>query len=226
DAVKLIRGPKGTTVKLTVKKPDGSTDVISIVRDEVVIEESYVKSSVIEHKDIGTKIGYIYVPKFYRDFNDRKGRNCTDDVRRELEKLKAEKVEGVVLDLRNNGGGALEDARLMSGLFIKDGPIVQVKASTGEREELKDDDPKIYFDKPLIVLVNKFSASASEIVAAAMQDYKRAVIVGAEHTHGKGTVQAVIDLDGYVGTMARMYSTLGALKITIQMFYRITGGST
>lgn len=226
DAVKLIRGPKGTTVKLTVRKPDGSTDVISIVRDEVIVEESYVKSSILEHKDLGRKIGYIYVPKFYRDFNDRNGRNCTDDVRRELERLKKENVEGVILDLRNNGGGALEDARLMSGLFIKDGPIVQVKTSTGESEVLRDEDKKVYFDKALIVLVNRFSASASEIVAAAMQDYGRGVIVGADHTHGKGTVQAVIDLDGYVGTMARMYSPLGALKITIQTFYRVTGGST
>lgn len=226
DAVKLIRGPKGTTVKLTVKKPDGSTDIIAIVREEVIIEESYAKSSVLEHKDLGGKVGYIYVPKFYRDFSNSKGRNCSDDVKTELEKLKKQNVEGVILDLRNNGGGALEDARLMSGLFIKDGPIVLVKSSSGETEELRDDDKTITFEKPLIVLVNKFSASASEIVAAAMQDYKRAVIVGAEHTHGKGTVQAVIDLDGYVGTMARMYSPLGALKITIQMFYRVNGAST
>jgi carboxyl-terminal processing protease len=227
DAVKLIRGKKGTTVKLTVKRPDGSTKVIPIVRDEVVIEESYVKSSVLEHKSLNEKIGYIHVPKFYRDFNDNNGRNCSDDVKTELEKLKKKNVKGVILDLRNNGGGALEDARLMSGLFIKSGPIVQVKASTGAKDVLKDDDGKIIYKDPVIVLVNRFSASASEIVAAALQDYGRAVVVGTgEQTHGKGTVQAVVGLDGYVSPMAKAYAPFGALKITIQMFYRITGGST
>jgi carboxyl-terminal processing protease len=227
DAVKLIRGPKGTEVRLTVKKPDGSKKVIPIIRDVVVIEESYAKSSVLEHTKLGLKIGYIHVPKFYRDFSGKTSKNCSEDVRQEIIKLKKYNVEGIVLDLRNNGGGALEDARIMSGLFIKKGPIVQVKAHTGAREVLKDTNPKIEFKKPLVVLVNRFSASASEILAAAMQDYGRAVIVGAgEQTHGKGTVQAVIDLDGYVSPMARAYSPLGALKITIQMFYRITGGST
>jgi len=227
DAVKLIRGKKGTTVKLTVKRPDGTKLVIGIVRDEVVIEESYVKGSMIEHKDLGLKIGYIHVPKFYRDFADPKGRNCSTDVKNELVKLKKQNVQGVILDLRNNGGGALRDATLMSGLFIKKGPIVQVKAHTGATEVLTDVDPKIEFKKPLIVLVNRFSASASEIVAAALQDYGRAVIVGtSKQTHGKGTVQAVVDLDGYVHSPAKIYSPIGALKITIQMFYRITGGST
>lgn len=227
DAVKLIRGPKGTTVKLTVKRPDGSKKVIPIVRDEVVIEESYVKSSVIEHKKLNEKIGYIHVPKFYRDFNDSNGRNCSDDVKNELAKLKKKNVQGVILDLRNNGGGALEDARLMSGLFIKKGPIVQVKASTGGKDVLTDTDGKIFYKDPVIVLVNRFSASASEIVAAALQDYGRAIVVGTgEQTHGKGTVQAVVGLDGYVSPMAKAYAPFGALKITIQMFYRINGGST
>lgn len=227
DAVKLIRGKKGTTVKLTVKRADGTKKVIPIVRDEVIIEESYVKSSVIENKNLKVKVGYINVPKFYRDFEDPNGRNCSDDVRIELEKLKKKNIEGVILDLRNNGGGALEDARLMAGLFIKKGPIVQVKAHTGSKEVLKDVDGKIYFKKPVVVLVNRFSASASEIVAAALQDYGRAIIVGSgDQTHGKGTVQAVVNLDRYAGPMGRNYAPLGALKITIQMFYRINGGST
>ena len=227
DAVKLIRGKKGTTVKLTVKRPDGTKKIIPIIRDEVIIEESYVKSSVIENKKLGVKVGYIVVPKFYRDFDDANGRNCSNDVRVGLEKLKKKNVQAVILDLRNNGGGALEDARLMSGLFIKKGPIVQVKAHTGAKEVLKDVDGKVYFKKPVIVLVNRFSASASEIVAAALQDYGRAIIVGSgEQTHGKGTVQAVVGLDRYAGPMGRAYAPLGALKITIQMFYRVNGGST
>ena len=228
EAVKLIRGPKGSEVKLTVKKPSGAVQVIAITRDEVVIEESYVKGSVLTHKDMDLKVGYIKVPKFYRDFEDDAGRNSSDDVKAALEKLnKEENLSGAILDLRNNGGGALKDATLMSGLFIKKGPIVQVKSSDGSREIKADTDGKVYFDKPLIVLVNRFSASASEIVAAAMQDYGRAIVVGAgEQTHGKGTVQAVLDLDGYAGPVGKVYSPLGALKITIQMFYRVNGGST
>lgn len=227
DAVKLIRGPKGTVVKLTVKKPDGTTKIISIIREVVVIEESFAKSSVLEHTELGIKVGYIHLPKFYRDFSNKSTRNCSDDVRNEINKLKKKNVEGIVLDLRNNGGGALTDATLMSGLFIKKGPIVQVKGHTGATEVLKDTDPKVEFKKPLIVLVNRFSASASEILAAAMQDYGRAVIVGqGDHTHGKGTVQAVLDLDGNLPLLARDHAPLGALKLTIQMFYRVTGGST
>lgn len=227
DAVKLIRGPKGTIVKLTVKKPDGDIKVISIVRDEVVIEESYVKHSVVENKKLGVKVGYINVPKFYRDFNNPNGRNCSDDVKNSIIALKKEKVSGIILDLRNNGGGALTDAKLMGGLFIKKGPIVQVKDSSGREEVLADTDGKIYSKDPLIVLVNRFSASASEIVAAAMQDYKRAVIVGtSKQTHGKGTVQAVVNLDGYASPGAKFYAPYGALKLTIQMFYRVNGAST
>lgn len=226
DAVKLIRGKKGSTVKLTIKKPNGLIKVVPIVRDVVEIEESYVKGTVLELSPAKTKIGYINVPKFYRDFNDRAGRNVTDDTRKEIERLNKEGVEGLIVDLRNNGGGALEDARMISGLFIEKGPIVQVKAATGTPDILADTDTKIDFQKPVIVLVNKFSASASEIVAAALQDYNRAIIVGGEYTHGKGTVQAVVDLDGYVSPMAKSYSPLGALKITIQKFYRVNGAST
>lgn len=226
DAVKLIRGKKGSEVRLTIKKPNGLVKVVPIVRDVVEIEESYVKGTVLELAPNKTKIGYINIPKFYRDFNDRAGRNVTDDTRKEIERLNKEGVDGLIVDLRNNGGGALEDARMISGLFIEKGPIVQVKANAGTPDILADTDPKIDFQKPTIVLINRFAASASEIVAAALQDYNRAVIVGGEFSHGKGTVQAVVDLDGYVSPMAKSYSPLGALKITIQKFYRINGSST
>jgi len=224
DAVKLIRGKKGSEVRLTVKKPNGLIKQIAIVRDVVETEDTYARGTLLELE--GSKVGYIHLPKFYRDFNDRSGRNCTDDVRKELVKLKRLGAQGVVLDLRNNGGGALEDARMISGLFIEKGPIVQVKASTGSVEVLADTDPSVEFDKPVLVLINRFSASASEIVAAALQDYQRALIVGGEFSHGKGTVQLVVDLDNYVAPMARAYSPLGALKITIQKFFRVNGAST
>lgn len=226
DAVKLIRGKKGTEVRLTIKKPNGLIKVVPIIRDVVEIEESYAKGVLLELAPNKTKIGYITIPKFYRDFNDRNGRNVTDDTRKEIERLNKEGAAGLILDLRNNGGGALEDARMISGLFIEKGPIVQVKAHTGAVDILADTDPKIDFKKPVVVLINRFSASASEIVAAALQDYGRAVIVGGEFSHGKGTVQAVVDLDGYVSPMAKSYSPLGALKITIQKFYRVNGSST
>ncbi len=226
DAVNLIRGKKGTEVRLTIKKPNGLVKVVPIIRDVVEIEESYARGTVLELTPNSTKIGYINIPKFYRDFNDRAGRNVTDDTRKEIQRLNAEGVEGLILDLRNNGGGALEDARMISGLFIDKGPIVQVKAHTGAVDILADTDPTVDFKKPTIVLINRFSASASEIVAAALQDYGRAVIVGGEFSHGKGTVQAVVDLDGYVSPMAKSYSPLGALKITIQKFYRVNGSST
>lgn len=225
DAVKLIRGKKGSEVRLTVKKPNGLIKTVPIVRDVVEIEESYVKGTILDMNEEKSKIGYITLPKFYRDFNDRNGRNCTDDIRKELVRMKKEKVQGLILDLRNNGGGALEDARMISGLFIDKGPIVQVKAS-GSVEVLADNDAGIEFDKPVIVLINRFSASASEIVAAALQDYGRALVVGGEFSHGKGTVQLVVDLDNYISPLAKSYSPLGALKITIQKFYRINGSST
>ena len=226
DAVKLIRGPKGTTVYLKVKKPEGTQKTISIVRDKVVLEESYVKSSTLELKDSKTKVGYIFVPKFYRDFQDPNGRNSSDDVKKELIKLKKTDAKAVILDLRNNGGGALVDATLMGGLFIDKGPIVQVKR-TGTPDVKYDVDGKVYWDKPLVVLVNRFSASASEIVAAAMKDYKRAIIVGSgEQTHGKGTVQAILDLNEFVSNRFMKLGPIGAMKITTDMFYRINGMST
>lgn len=226
DAVKLIRGKKDTEVRLTIKKPNGLVKVVPIIRDVVEIEESYVKGTLLELNPHKTKVGYINVPKFYRDFNDRAGRNVTDDTRKEIQRLNKEGVDGLILDLRNNGGGALEDARMISGLFIEKGPIVQVKAHNGSVDVLQDTDSSVDFSKPVVVLINRFSASASEIVAAALQDYNRAVIVGGEFSHGKGTVQAVVDLDGYVSAMAKSYSPLGALKITIQKFYRVNGSST
>ena len=229
DAVRLIRGPKGKAVTLTVKKPEGGTEVIKIVRDVVQIEETFVKGTVFTSAD-GRKTGYIYIPSFYRDFegtrNGSKGRNSTDDTLREIENLKKQNVQGIVLDLRDDGGGALVDAVDIAGLFIKSGPIVQVKNSFGDKRILSDTDQKINYDGPLVVLVNKFSASASEIVAAALQDYKRAVIVGGKHTHGKGTVQTIIDLNENIPLLhLKKYDDLGALKVMIQKFYRVTGGS-
>ena len=224
DAVRYIRGKKGTEVRLTVKKVDGTRKIISIVRDEIEVAASFAKSSVLSYKDSDTKIGYIQLPKFYRDFENSQI-NCTDDVRKELERLKKASVDAIVLDLRNNGGGALEDARLMSGLFLGKGPVVQVKDHTGKIEVLENEDPAVFYDGPMIVLINRFSASASEILAGAMQDYGRAVIIGGDFSHGKGTVQAVLNLNQ--GPLLSMFGpTMGALKVTIQKFYRVTGAST
>lgn len=224
DAVRYIRGKKGTIVILTVKKVDGTKKNIAIERDVVQIGASFAKSSVLEHKDLNLRVGYIHVPKFYRDF-DGKGRNCSDDVRKELERLKKAKVDAMILDLRNNGGGALEDARQMSGLFIEKGPIVQIRNHTGKVDTLVDSDPMVTYGGPLIVMINRFSASASEILAGALQDYGRAVIVGGEFSHGKGTVQAVLNLNQ--GPLTKLFGgDMGALKVTIQKFYRITGAST
>jgi carboxyl-terminal processing protease len=226
DAVRYIRGKKGTEVRLTVKKVDGTRKIIPIIRDEIEVAASFAKSSVLQYKDKDSdaKVGYIQLPKFYRDFENSQI-NCTDDVRKELERLKKANVDAVVLDLRNNGGGALEDARLMSGLFIGKGPVVQVKDHTGKIEVLENEDPSVFYDGPLIVLINRFSASASEILAGAMQDYGRAIIIGGDFSHGKGTVQAVLNLNQ--GPLLSMFGpTMGALKVTIQKFYRVTGAST
>ena len=230
EAVSYIRGPKGTEVILTVQKPDGSRQVIPIVRDVVQIEETYVKSTVLKD-DRGVKIGYIRIPSFYRDFSasreNGKSRNVTDDTRHELVRLKKEGIGGLILDLRNNGGGALTDAVDISGLFLPGGPVVQVKNSQGMIRVLDDEDTQVVYDGPLIVLVNQFSASASEILAAALQDYGRALIIGGKHTHGKGTVQALVDLNRNLPLLhLKKYEDLGALKVTIQKFYRINGGST
>lgn len=230
EAVRLIRGPKGSEVRLTVKKPDGTKEVIAIQRDVVQIEETFVKSTLIEGSG-GKKIGYVMIPSFYRDFektrNGSASRNSTDDTRNAIEALKKQGISGLVLDLRNNGGGSLMDSVDTTGLFIPEGPVVQVKNSYGDKRVLRDDDSSVTWDGPLLVLVNQFSASASEILAAALQDYGRAVIVGGAHTHGKGTVQTIRDMNENIPLLhMKKYEDLGALKVTIQKFYRVNGGST
>ncbi len=223
-AVKLIRGPKGTEVRLTVRRPDGATLVIPIIRDVVVIEESYAQSALV--KQAGRTYGYLRLPTFYADFNGKGGRSSADDVKKELAKLSKDNVAGVVLDLRYNGGGSLRDAVDMGGLFVPAGPMVQVKAGQGAAKPLADMDPAVQYAGPLVVLVNKYSASASEILAAALQDYHRAVIIGST-TYGKGTVQQVFDLDNAVNSPeVQALKPLGSLKLTIQKFYRVNGGST
>lgn len=226
DAVRLIRGKKGTQVTLTVKKPSGVMTDITITRDVVVIEETFAKSVIVKDEKSDKEYAYINLPKFYADFTRNGGRNCSDDIRKELEKIKEENVSGVILDLRNNGGGSLQDVVKMSGLFIKDGPIVQVLSSDRPPDVLKDYDKNVVYDGPLVVLVNQFSASASEILSAAMQDYGRAVIVGTPHSFGKGTVQTFMDLNNYLNQEYKQYAPLGSLKITFQKFYRVTGEST
>lgn len=227
DAVTLIRGKKGTEVRLTVKKPDGRRLVIPIIRDVVEIEETFVKGTTVKDEKSGQTFGYVKIPSFYRDYSGKTDRNCTDDLRNELKKLKKEDVAGLILDLRNNGGGSLGDAVSVTGLFIDVGPVVQVRSGDGRIRVMSDDERGLEYDGPMIVLVNRFSASASEILAGALQDYGRAVIVGDEHTHGKGTVQALLDLDRYVNLRGmEKYMPLGAVKVTIQKFYRISGEST
>ncbi len=222
DVVKKIKGPKGTEVRLTIKRQDGAIKVITIIRDQVEIEETYVKSSVVE-KD-GLKYGVIYLPKFYIDFEDQNSRDAGKDVAIEVERLKKEGVQGIVMDVRDNGGGSLKTVVDIAGLFIEQGPIVQIKSSAGKKEVLYDRDIKVQWDGPLVIMINEFSASASEILAAAIQDYKRGVIIGSKQSYGKGTVQNVIDLNQFV--RGSTYGDLGALKTTTQKFYRINGGST
>ncbi len=225
DVVKKIRGKKGTEVKLTVRKVDGSTEVISIIRDVVIMDEGYAKSAILDYDGVADNVGYILLPRFYADFNRSGGRNCFKDMKKEIEKLKAKGVNDIIIDLRNNGGGSLRDVVKMSGLFIEEGPIVQVKARRDAPEVLSDEDPSVQFKGNLIVMVNKFSASASEILAAALQDYGRAVIVGSNSTFGKGTVQRFFDLDRAIRGNSEI-KPLGQVKMTIQKFYRVDGGST
>ncbi len=225
DVVKLIRGKKGTEVRLTVRRVDGSTEVISIIRDVVIMDEGYAKSVILDYNDVADNIGYIHLPRFYADFNRTTGRSCFKDVRTEVEKLMKQNVNGIIIDLRNNGGGSLRDVVKMSGLFIEEGPIVQVKARGSIPEVLADEDPSVQYKGNLIIMTNKFSASASEILAAALQDYGRAVIVGSSSTFGKGTVQRFFDLDRAVRGNSDI-KPLGQVKMTIQKFYRVNGGST
>jgi len=231
DAVRLIRGKKGTEVRLTIRKPDDKVMTVPIVRDIIQIEDTFVKGIAVRDEKTGDNFGYIRVPSFYRDFektgHGRGGRNSTDDVRAILDNFISQNIKGLIIDLRNNGGGALTDAVRIAGLFIKTGPVVQVKSSNGKTNTLADDEPDITYTGPVVILVNRLSASASEILAGALQDYSRAVIMGGEHTHGKGSVQTIIDLNDNVPLPnMEAYKPLGALKITVQKFYRITGAST
>jgi len=222
DSIKLIKGPKGTQVILTIKHVDGAIEDVKVTRDVVILEETYARSSLITNDK--ESFGLIELPKFYINFQDYNQRNAATDVKKELEQLKQKNVKGIILDLRNNGGGSLKTVVEMAGYFIKEGPVVQVKSTGGKKEVLKDIDPSIVWDGPLVILVNEFSASASEIIAAALQDYKRAIILGSKQTFGKGTVQNVFDLNRMItgGT----YGDLGALKVTTDKFYRINGRST
>jgi len=220
DAIKLIKGPADSYVTLTVKKLSGEIKEVLIQRGIVELEELYAKSTLINKGD--KNYGYISLPKFYIDFEDRKSRNSANDVKNEIIKLKNNGISGLILDLRNNGGGALQTVVDMTGLFIKKGPIVQVKSTGNRKQVLYDKDPQVVWDGPLVILMNKMSASASEILAGALQDYNRAVIIGNEKSFGKGTVQNVIDLNRFISNSSY---DLGALKITTDKFYRINGES-
>ena len=221
DAVKLIKGPIESSVILTIKKVDGQITELKIPRDIVQLEETYAKSSIVE--SLNSKYGLINLPKFYFDFEDYSERNAASDIKKEIIRLKEEGMEGLILDLRNNGGGGLKPAVDMAGLFIEDGPIVQVQSFEKKKEILKDRDRSIVWDGPLVILVNELSASSSEILAAAMQDYKRAIIIGSTQTYGKGTVQNVLDLNRMIKSNTN--GDMGAFKFTIQKYYRINGGS-
>lgn len=225
DVVQHIRGKKGTVVVLTIQKTDGTVKDITIERDEVIIDESFARSLIIGKDDVIGNIGYIYLPKFYSSFEREGGNSCAADVAYEITKLKDNKVGGIILDLRNNTGGSLKDVVDMTGLFIKEGPIVQVKSRNKKPYIYDDPSGDVLYDGPIIVMVNEMSASASEILAAALQDYGRAVIVGSEYTFGKGSVQRFLDLDR-VYTGNDDIKPLGNLKISLQKFYRVNGGST
>ena len=222
DATDLIKGEKGTNVYLTVKRVDGGIEQIVVTRDIVELEETYAKSSIIN--DETSKYGLINLPRFYVDFDDYGERNAATDLKKEILNLKSKGINGLILDLRNNGGGSLKTVVDITGFFIERGPVVQVKSIGGRREVLRDNDPSIIWDGPLVVLVNEFSASASEILAAALQDYNRAIILGSNQTYGKGTVQNIVDLNNVIS--GSTYGDLGSLKITTDKFYRVNGGST
>ena len=221
EAVKLIKGKKGTKVHLTVKKVDGSISEVTVKRDIVQLEETYIKSSIVEKNN--NNYGIINIPKFYIDFDNQSNRDAAKDLKTEIQRLKEQGVKGLVIDLRNNGGGALKTVVDMAGMFIKNGPVVQVKYFDKEKQVLSDRDRSVLWTGPLVILVNEGSASASEILAAAMQDYKRAIIIGGNQTWGKGTVQNVFPLNRMV--RGNTNGDLGALRYTTQKYYRINGGS-
>ena len=223
DAVKLIRGDLGTEVRLTVKKLDGTVKVVSLKREKIVLDEGYARSAVINKG--GDKIGYIWLPDFYADFDRADGAKCSEDVAREVAKLKEEKVKSIIIDIRFNGGGSLYEVVQMVGLFINKGPVVQVRDKQGRVQVLNDETPGTLYDGPLVVMVNEFSASASEIFAGAIQDYKRGVVVGSSSTYGKGTVQRNIQFGKPLDSLG-IQTEYGTVKLTFQKFYRINGSST
>jgi len=222
-AVQLIRGKKGTEVKLTVKT-GSKIKVVSLIRDVIHLEETYAHAAIIDN--MGNKLGYIRLPEFYTDIDGSGGRKSSDDVKKLVKELEEENVSGIIMDLRDNGGGSLQDVVKMAGLFVPKGPIVQIKSRNGEPpKSLASKDTNAYYDGPLLVLVNGASASASEIFAAAIQDYKRGAIMGSQ-TYGKGTVQQVFTLDDKIAPAYSNLKPLGSVKITISKFYRINGGTT
>jgi len=228
QVVEMIRGKKGTVVTLTVKKPEGRIEVIPITRDIIKVEATFARGAIL-NADKGSKadpVGYVYLPGFYGELGQKPQpgeHNATDDVRALLSAMQKKNVKNVIIDLRGNGGGLLAAARDISGLFIETGPVVQTRDSAGEIEVLADKDPSVAFSGNVVVMVDRFSASAAEILSGALQDYERAVVVGTT-THGKGTVQAVIDLDRLKSTQGG--DPLGIFKITTQQYYRVSGGST
>jgi len=223
DAVKLIRGNLGTEVRLTFRKPDGTFKVVSLIREKIVLDEGYARSVVIQNG--AEKYGYILLPDFYADFEREDGHRCSEDVAAEIKKLKAENVKGIIIDVRFNGGGSLYEVVQMAGLFIDKGPVVQIRNKEGRSQTLYDETPGILYDGPLVVMANEFSASASEIFAGAIQDYKRGIVVGSSSTYGKGTVQRNVAFGKPLDSLG-IQTEYGAVKLTFQKFYRITGSST
>ena len=221
EAVRFIRGEKGTEVVLTLRKKDGSIKEVKMIREEVAIEDTFARSIIVNTPN-GKKYGFINLPSFNADFENAKGRNASDDIKAELIKLKAQNVEGIILDLRNNGGGSLTEVVDIMGLFMKNGPVVQVKDGNGKIQVLSNKQNDPIWTGPLVIMQNELSASASEILAGAMQDYGRAVIVGSPQSFGKGTVQTFVELNRFLNTN----DDFGALKLTIQKFYRVNGKST
>ena len=223
DAVKLIRGNLGTEVRLTIRKPDGSYKIVALKREKIVLDEGFARSAIIQKG--ADKYGYILLPDFYADFEREDGARCARDVAKEIEKLKAEKVKGIAIDVRYNGGGSLYEVVQMAGLFIDQGPMVQIRNKEGRSQTLADEVPGTIYNGPLVVMVNEFSASASEIFAGAIQDYKRGIIMGSTSTYGKGTVQRNVPFGKPLDDLG-IQTEYGAVKLTFQKFYRVTGSST
>ena len=223
DAVKLIRGNLGTEVRLTIRKPDGSYKIVALKREKIVLDEGFARSAIIQKG--ADKYGYILLPDFYADFEREDGARCARDVAKEIEKLKAENVKGIAIDVRYNGGGSLYEVVQMAGLFIDQGPMVQIRNKEGRSQTLSDEVPGSIYNGPLVVMVNEFSASASEIFAGAIQDYKRGIIMGSTSTYGKGTVQRNVPFGKPLDDLG-IQTEYGAVKLTFQKFYRVTGSST